>query len=423
MSWMWAMSETGPVSTTGDPRGRVNEVQDRWVGRRITLIWMLLFFNVLPWMGLPTVVPIPQRVAQLLAAAALGMAVVLAIDLNRGLVIRPKLVLLLFSMLFAAAVVTSVRGTAGMGGLLRCGRLGAFLLVLWLLTPWWGRRDLLLARCHFRALVAVLATVVMGLLLAPSMALAVNEGRLAGALWPIWPTAVAHFAALAGGMAVVLWLAGSGSGARAVLFGGGGIALVVMSHTRTALVALFAGLACAAFSLLLARQRARRAFTVALVVIPLVVVAFAPALTAWFKRGQTDEELRSLTGRKQAWAALLEAPRPAFNHWLGFGLSDKGFQGRSVDNSWLVVYHEQGLVGVTILGGIVLFLLVAPAFCRAGTPRALALFIVVYVVIDSYTEVGPGDASPYLLDLVVAASLLAGSPVSGSEWVPDEVPD
>ncbi|HEX2187144.1 MAG TPA: O-antigen ligase domain-containing protein, partial [Chloroflexota bacterium] len=41
-----------------------------------------------------------------------------------------------------------------------------------------------------------------------------------------------------------------------------------------------------------------------------------------------------------------------------------------------------------------------------GPERALATFLVVYCAIASYTEVGLGDASPYLLHIVVAASLL-----------------
>lgn len=420
MSWWSPMTDTEAVSSSADPRSPVGGVMGRWVERRITLIWMLLFLNVLPWIGVPTVVPVPQRVAQLVAAAALAVAFVLAIDLNRGLAIRPSVVLILFSMLLVAGLVASVRGTAGVGGLIRCGRVAAFLAVLWLLTPWWGRRDLLLARCHLRALVAVLATVVTGLLLAPSVALGGPDGRLVGALWPIWPTAVAHFAAVAGGIAVVMWLSGSGRGARALLLGVGGVALVLLSHTRVALVGLLAGLLCAAFSLFLAHQRARRAVTVALVVIPIVVVALAPAVTTWFSRGQSGEELRGLTGRREVWTALLEAPRPEFNQWFGFGLSDKGFLGRSIDNSWLAVYQDQGLIGVAIAGAIVLFLLLAPAYREVGTPRALALFLVVYVAVDSYTEVGLGDASPYLLDLVVAASLLARPPPPDRDHMPAE---
>ena len=39
--------------------------------------------------------------------------------------------------------------------------------------------------------------------------------------------------------------------------------------------------------------------------------------------------------------------------------------------------------------------------------RACAIFLISYCAIASYTEAGLGDASPYLLHLTVAASLLA----------------
>jgi hypothetical protein len=44
---------------------------------------------------------------------------------------------------------------------------------------------------------------------------------------------------------------------------------------------------------------------------------------------------------------------------------------------------------------------------RRGIRRAVALFLVAYCLVASISETGLGDASPYLLNLVVAASLLA----------------
>ena len=411
------------VTYAGDgPRTSLGRLSDRAVRRRITLVWALLFFNVLPWMGIATVVPIPQRLAQLLAFAALGAAALVALSVNPRLLVRPSIVLGLFTLLAAVALMTSVRGTAGVGGVLRSFRLAAFLMVLWLLTPWWGRRDLLLARCHLRVLVGVSATVLAGLLITPSLALSGPGGRLIGVLWPVWPTAVAHFAAVAAGMGIVLWLSGRMTGARALALGGGGTAMVLATQTRTALVGLVVAVVCAAFSLFLARRRVRRAATVALMVTPIAALALAPALTSWFTRGQSAEELKALTGRRQVWEMLLAAPRSEFNHWFGSGLSDKGFAGRSIDNTWLAVYQDQGLVGAALVAAALVFLLLSPAFRPAGAPRALALFLAVYCAVDSFTEVGLGDASTYLLDVVVAASLLApppdeeGDPDDG--WVP-----
>jgi antitoxin component of MazEF toxin-antitoxin module len=390
---------------------------DSWIQRRIGVIWGLLFFNGLAWIGVATVVPIPQRVAQALTMGALGVALMLAVSLNRRLLIRPNLVFTLFTLLALVALVSSVRGTAGLGAVLRCFRFGAFLAVLWLLTPWWGRRDLLLLRCHLRALVAVCLTVVIGLLIAPATALG-GDGRLAGALWPMWPTAVGHFAAAAAGIGIVLWLSGSMAGRQAAVLGVGGVTLALLSQTRVAMLALAAGLACAAASLFVARRRVRRAINVALIVAPAAAVALTPAISAWITRGQSAEQIRGLTGRRRVWEMLLDAPRSEFNQWFGFGFSDRSFAGLPIDNSWLAIYQDQGLLGVAIVVAIVAFLIAAAAFRPASPARALAIFLVVFAAVNSYTEVGLGDASSYLLELTVAASLLfppvsAGGVVQG----------
>ena len=322
---------------------------------------------------------------------------------------RPNLVLVLASLLAVIAWATSIRGTAGAGAVLRCFRLSTFLFTLWLLTPWWGRRDLLLARCHLRALVLVSASVVAGALVAPSAAL---QGRLTGVVWPVPPTQVGAFGALAAGMGIVFWLSGLVSRGRALMLGGGGVALLLLSETRTALVAVIVGLLVAAVSLFLARRRVRRTLAVLLLTAPVAALILAPAVTSFVRREQSPDQIRNLTGRKDVWNALLSAPRPEFNHWFGYGLSDKSFGGRPIDSTWLAVYHDLGLVGVGIVAALFLFLLVRPAFLPAGARRALAYFLVVYCLCASYTEVGLGDASPYLLHIVVAASLLT----------PDRVP-
>ena len=55
---------------------------------------------------------------------------------------------------------------------------------------------------------------------------------------------------------------------------------------------------------------------------------------------------------------------------------------------------------------ILIFMLATSYFQPRGLQRALALFLVVYALIASFTEVGFTDVSPYLMDLAVAASLL-----------------
>jgi hypothetical protein len=58
---------------------------------------------------------------------------------------------------------------------------------------------------------------------------------------------------------------------------------------------------------------------------------------------------------------------------------------------------------------MLLFLLVTAYFQPRGLQRALALFLVTYCLVASFTEIGITSASTYLLDITVAASLLVPS--------------
>jgi O-antigen ligase len=193
---------------------------------------------------------------------------------------------------------------------------------------------------------------------------------------------------------------------RAFAVGGGGVLVVLVSQTRTALLALVAGLALALLSLFLTRKRVRRAAAVALGVAPFAVAVLGGRFITWFNRDQSAELLNNLTGRKSVWENLVVAPRSEFVQWFGHGLSDKGFDGLPIDSTWLGLYHEEGLVGVALVGGLMLVLLWKVLTSAPGPARAVALFLLGYCAVASYTEVGPGDPTAYTLSLMVAASLL-----------------
>ena len=99
---------------------------------------------------------------------------------------RPNVFLCLVSLLVLGAIFTTLQ-PQHFGTVYRTFRLAEFVAALWLLTPWWGRRDMLLVRCHLGVLSVLLGSVVVGLLVSPGQALA--GGRLGGALWPIPSTA------------------------------------------------------------------------------------------------------------------------------------------------------------------------------------------------------------------------------------------
>ena len=399
-------------------RGRPQAARSDARLRRVFAIWCLLFFNALtPIQG--SIFPIPHRVAQLLTQGSLPVALVLALSINPRMRIRPNWFLGLYTLLATTSLMMSVR-LVGLGTAYRSFRFIAFLAVLWLITPWWGRRDLTMLRCQMRILVVILASVVLGLLISPGKAM--PDGRLSDVIWPIWSTQVAHFAAEVAGLTVVLWLSRLMTGRRALMLALPALAVLVFTHTRTALLGMIIALLVAGFSLFPARRRVRRTVATALIVVAVVGVPAAPYVTHWLARGESSQQLQDLTGRTKAWSAALAVERPTTNLIFGSGLSndavngspDTAENGLPIDNGWISIYEDQGIVGEVLVGAILLLLLVI-AFTRArGPTRALALYLIIYCLIASFSESGLGGASQYLLDLSVAASLLTFPSAKGS---------
>jgi hypothetical protein len=388
----------------GRPTRRVvaPEVRRR---RRVQLTWTLLVLNVMTFFpGIPHVLPIPAAVGKLIAQGALVGALTMVLTVNRPVRIRPSVYVALLMTLAMEGLLASVRAEFLLGALFRAGRFCGFALVLWLLTPWWTRRDLLLVRTHLMVLWGIVASVVVGLLVAPGMAM--TDDRLAGALWPIPPTQVGHYSAVAIGLTVVLWMSGllkRGVALASVLVS---VPVLLLSHTRTALVAVLAGVTIAGLSLFTARSRVRKAFAIGVVVFTLGALTLGSVVATWLARGQDTEQLGALTGRKAVWDAILAQPRSTFETLFGFGLSNKSFNGLSIDSNWLGTYYDVGLVGVALTIVLVLFVLTAAWFVPQGPHRALALFLVAYCLVASFTEGGLSEASPYLIELTLGASLV-----------------
>lgn len=387
------------------------EARDRWERRRVGIAWALLILNTLTYFpstysGLPLVVPVPSSIGKGITQAALPMALILLLTVNRRMAIRPSMFLFLVSLLVVEALLTSVE-VAQLGNAYRTFRFAEFVVALWLLSPWWGRRDLLLVRCHLVSMYVVLGSVVLGILVAPSTALA--QGRLEGAFWPNPPTEIAEFAAVTLGIVVILWLERlmSGRVALTVVISAG--AILLLTHTRTALIALLSGLLVGALSLFLSNARVRNFFVAVSAVAFIGVLTVSSVVTTWWARGEASYELYSLTGRSRIWAGLLNIPRNQFQMLLGSGLSGQGYLGAPIDNSWLVAYNEQGLISVTICAAMLLSLFVTACFRARGVRRALALFLVTYCSVTSYTESGISAPSTILLYLALAASLLVPS--------------
>ncbi len=132
-------------------------------------------------------------------------------------------------------------------------------------------------------------------------------------------------------------------------------------------------------------------------------------VTTWLARGEGTQQLTELTGRTNVWTQVVTIPRDRMQTWFGFGLSNKSFNGLPIDSNWLASYLDQGMFGIVISASILVFLLINAYFRPRGVQRALALFLVTYCLVASFTETGFSDASTYLLEITLAASLLVPS--------------
>ncbi|MFI6054272.1 O-antigen ligase domain-containing protein [Streptomyces violascens] len=375
--------------------------------RTVGVIWGLLVLNTLGSAGAQTIIALPRSLIQLVTMGSLVGAFALALALNLRLRIQAGAYLLLLTLLLVPSVISSAHLESGFGALFRCTRLALFVGTLWLLSRWWDGGPTFV-RHHIRMYFAVLASVAAGLVVSPGAAMPdLYGGRLVGALWPLTPPQIGQYAAVIIGLAVLLVLDRRTDRASAAVVIVPSFALLALTHTRTATLGLFIGLALAIGSLVLTSAAARRFFTWTVLCATVAAVGFSSALQTWFLRGQSKENFSNLTGREKVWDALLAAPRTTSEQLFGVGLGDKSFGGLPIDNSWLAVYNEQGLTGIGLVVAIIIVLAGVALLRPPSLSRACAIFLISYCAIASYTEAGLGDASPYLLHLAVAASLLA----------------
>jgi hypothetical protein len=395
------------IALTPAPRvARLDSAEARAysVRRRVGVAWALLFFNTLTFTG-GSILHIPSHVGKGLAQGALPLALLVILTVNPRLRVRPNVFLCLVSLLVVDTVLTVMVGPH-LGEVFRTFRLAEFAAALWLLTPWWGRQDMLLLWCHLRCLYVALGSVVLGLLIAPGHARA-QAGRLSGVIWPMGPTQVAQYAAVAAGLTLVLWLAHMLGGRVTVAGFTFAVAILLLTHTRTALLGLVLGLVVASLlGLFTISARVRKFFVAGAAAVPIAFITLFGLITAWLERGQNAEGLTTLSGRTNFWGLVLNTQRTKFQEIFGFGLSNASVNGNPIDSNWLASYMQEGLFGVVVCALILIWLLVVAFFQPTGVRRALALFMLTYVLVASYTEDAFTDASTYLLHLAVAASLV-----------------
>lgn len=392
---------TSPVALVAPPASR----EGHRIPVLLGLAWAALFVNVMAFSALPTVVPIPSAVGQLVTQGALVAAALLALLMNPKGVLRPHVFLVVFSVMAVISLAVSIHGEFVIGSTFRATRFLVFVAVLWLLSPWFGRRDMTLLRCYRVCLLAVLGLVIAGAAISPGLAFSFG-GRLSGVLWPIAATQVAHYAAVVFGTSALLWMCRVITGRNAVLCLVTSGVVLVGAHTRTALIAMAVGIMVAAASLFLGNSRVRRTSLWMMMLVIVTVAAFANELQMWALRGQSAQEAGDLTGRTKVWSAVLHAQRPLLNNLFGSGMSNLSFGGLPIDSNWVGTYYDQGWFGVLLDAGLLVVLLVVAATRERSPQRAIALFLIIYCIFASITETGMSNPSPYLLDLTVAVSLI-----------------
>jgi hypothetical protein len=374
---------------------------------RLHCIWALVVFSSLPWSGIASVYRIPSRAEQSGTAVALLLALGIAIYENWQVRIGASPFVALGLILAVAAIVPPVYGSAGLDALARALRLGLTVLVAGLIAPPLLQGDgAMPVRLHLRMYGMLTAAILVGAVVIPSLAFEPTLGRLQGLVPPVQPPAAGEIGAVTAGLAALAAAAGTIRAHVAVWLVAMGSATLVLSHTRTAAVALLVALIFGAAANATASGRARRALALLLFVGAMSVLLAPGPLGSWFTRGQNEEQLTSLSGRRSAWDVVLSERRTGATRWFGVGLGDKRIGGLPIDSSWLATYREQGVVGVFLMGTLVLTL----AWCALRSPptpgRAAATFLIVFALVSSITETGISDVSPYFLHLAVAGFLL-----------------
>lgn len=379
------------------------DARDRWLERRVWATWGLLAFNVLPFGPGISIIPIPATIGKGIAQGALFLALLFALTCNKKIAIRPSFFMILVSLLALECVIPALAAEYPFGTSYRTVRFLVFVIVMWLLTPYWGREDMLLVRCHLKTLVLIVIFQVIGLLISPGRTLG---NRFEGIIWPIYGTQVAHYMGILLGIVIIFWFCGEiGTKAALVLVPTAAI-MLTLTHTRTALVGCLAGILVAGISLITVMPRVRKVFTTVIVVVGTAWLTASSFIVSWMTRGESSKQLATLSGRTNFWGPLLAYPRTHFQEIFGFGLGNGSFNGLPIDGNWMISYEQQGLWGVTICALIIIFLYASSSFAPRGPKRALALFFITYCLIASYTEDGFTEPTTYMLDIFLAASLL-----------------
>ncbi|MFD7158601.1 O-antigen ligase family protein [Kribbella sp. NPDC059898] len=383
------------------------------------MLWCLFVLGVQPWSSR---VASPQgdtgstnSMAKGLLLGAVFLVAIAATKPGFRTRVNPASWLYVMYVLFACA--TAFLLAEPMGPLTRLARFLIGLVLIFLLWRPLVRVPERLVRAHLWAHLLLGATVVLSLAYSPSEAWrplrTLGAGyRLQGVIIPMLPPRVGEVGAIMLGLALVGLVCRKLATLPAVtLIGLGGI-LIAASRTRTAAAAVAAGLVVA----LIVTRKTWLGRIACLVVPGLLGLAFLAigSLHTWLLRGQGTQQITSLSGRTTSWQAVIDEKVSTQTMIIGHGLGNKRIllltgEGNigvmAIDNSWLSLYWETGLLAVAIVA--VALIVAWISVLRAPTPyvRACGAVLLGYVTVASLNESGLSDLSSMTLHLLVAAAI------------------
>jgi hypothetical protein len=244
-----------------------------------------------------------------------------------------------------------------------------------------------------------------------------DDGRLAGGVPQMAPNVLAGLAAPpALGLAAHIVRVGLRPWNVGLLLGF--VVIVFATGSRTALIVVFVGIACA--FLAGGRLPASTAImTIAVIPFAYALVVFTDTVATTFARGQSIEQISTLSSRTVAWQAVLSTPTDSWAKWIGIGLAAQTVEVQQrwrdvqvLDSSWVSVIAQAGVIGTLLL--VIWCVMTSVESVRTRGLSALTTPLLIMLLIRSFTENGLIESSPtFLLFLAISLVLEPGTKFPG----------
>jgi hypothetical protein len=242
-------------------------------------------------------------------------------------------------------------------------------------------------------------------------------GRLAGGTPQMAPNVLAGLAAPpAIGLAADIVHRGLRPWNVALLLGH--VFIIFETGSRTALIVVVIGIALA--FVCGGRLAASTAvITIAAIPFAYALVAFTDTIATLLARGQSVEELSTLSSRTVAWQAVLATPFDSWAKWIGVGIAAKTVEVQQrwrdvqvLDSSWVSVIAQAGIIGTLLL--VIWMVWTTVESLRSRSFTALTTPLMAMLIIRSFTENGVIESSTtFMLFLAVSLILEPGTRFPG----------